>query len=111
MTSLHLPSSTITDVWEVNTAQFSQDDVLLALGTSDDRVLIYDTRFMGKNDSRGGPCLTYDLGRGRHSSGDNFGVTGLEWVPGYYGGRGLGLLTGGSDGRICFCQIFCAWLL
>ncbi len=64
-----------------------------------------------KNDSRGGPCLTYDLGRGRHSSGDNFGVTGLEWVPGYYGGRGLGLLTGGSDGRICFCQIFCAWLL
>jgi len=100
MTSLLLPPSTITDVWEVNTAQFSQDDVLLALGTSDDRVLIYDTRFMGKNDSRGGPCLTYDLGRGRHSSGDNFGVTGLEWVPGYYGGRGLGLLTGGSDGCV-----------
>ncbi|KLO15725.1 WD40 repeat-like protein [Schizopora paradoxa] len=84
-------------LWEVNAARFSPDNVLLALGLSDDRVLIYDTRFISTNR---GPCMTYDLERGLRDGEEHYGVTALEWVPGYYGNRGLGLLTGGSDGCV-----------
>lgn len=74
-------------------AQFSPDGVFIALARSDNRVHVYDTRFLK------GRGLLYDF---KHSAATKInpglqacGVAKLEWV---WRGSRMGLVSGGSDG-------------
>jgi hypothetical protein len=80
----------------VTAVSFSPDGLLLAVARSDDEVHVYDTRFMGQ----GREPLRRFLHWGDNCcmAGDEWGVVDAVWVDGWCG-RGLGIVTGGSDGE------------
>ena len=81
---------------EVRAVSFSPDGLLLAVARSDDQLHVYDSRFMGSREPMGRflhwgeDCC---LGR------DRWGIVDAVWVDGWCG-RGLGVVTGGSDGEM-----------
>jgi WD40 repeat protein len=81
---------------EVTAVSFSPDGLLLAVARSDDAVHVYDSRFMGQ----GLEPLRRFLHWGDNCcmAGDEWGVVDAVWVDGWCG-RGLGIVTGGSDGE------------
>lgn len=93
MGSPHLESSD----GEVRAIRFSPDGLLLAISRSDDELHIYDSRFMGRSRE--------PMRRFRHwgddycLGGDKWGIVDAVWVNGWCG-KGLGVITGGSDGEI-----------
>ncbi|KAH9982323.1 WD40-repeat-containing domain protein [Lactifluus volemus] len=87
---------------EVTAVSFSPDGLLLAVARSDDEVHVYDTRFMGQ----GREPLRRFLHWGDNCcmAGDEWGVVDAVWVDGWCG-RGLGIVTGGSDGCVRFWDV------
>ncbi|KAI0322675.1 WD40-repeat-containing domain protein [Amylostereum chailletii] len=97
-TSLHFAS-------EVTSSSFSPDGRLLAIARNDDRLHVYDTRYLGK-----GPLLQFyhwgELREDAVTGWDNenakilhYGITCARWVEGWYG-HGLGIISGGGDGCV-----------
>lgn len=86
---------------EVNTVKFSPDGLLLAVARSDDELHVYDSRFMGR--SREPMQRFLHWGEDCCLGGDRWGIVDAVWVDGWCG-RGLGVVTGGSDGE-CFHRI------
>lgn len=84
---------------EVRAVSFSPDGLLLAVSRSDDELHIYDSRFMGRNLEPMRRFVHWEedccLG------GDRWGIVDAVWVDGWCG-RGLGVVTGGSDGEIFY---------
>ena len=81
---------------EVTAVNFSPDGLLLAIARSDDEVHVYDSRFMGQDI---GPMRRFlHWGDDYCMAGDKWGVVDAVWVNGWCG-RGLGIVTGGSDGE------------
>ena len=81
---------------EVGAVSFSPDGLLLAVARSDDELHIYDSRFMGR--SREPMRRFLHWGEDCCSVGDRWGIIDAVWVDGWCG-RGLGVVTGGSDGE------------
>ncbi|KAF8481034.1 WD40-repeat-containing domain protein [Russula ochroleuca] len=87
---------------EVRAVSFSPDGLLLAVSRSDDELHIYDSRFMGRDREPMRRFLHWEedccLG------GDRWGIVDAVWVDGWCG-RGLGVVTGGSDGCVRFWDV------
>ena len=84
---------------EVRAISFSPDGLLLAIARSDDELHIYDSRFMGRSRE---PMRRYlHWGDDYCLGGDRWGIVDAVWVDGWCG-KGLGVITGGSDGEIGF---------
>jgi hypothetical protein len=81
---------------EVRAVSFSPDGLLLAVARSDDELHVYDSRFMGR--SREPMRRFLHWGEDCCLSGDRWGIVDAVWVDGWCG-RGLGVVTGGSDGE------------
>ena len=89
---------------------FSPDGLLLAVSRSDDELHIYDSRFMGRDRApmrrflHWGDecCLTVD----------RWGIVDAVWVDRWCG-KGLGVITGGSDGEISShtARLLCSYLV
>jgi hypothetical protein len=112
------PSDRIREAGIVVQASWSPCGVYIACGTDDDRVYVYDHRFIGTK-----PLLTFthsptsmgskpgNIGVRRATTFDNqdstccfvqekrpeYGVTALSWLESRFDGRGL--VSGGSDGK------------
>ncbi|KAI0249503.1 WD40-repeat-containing domain protein [Lactifluus subvellereus] len=87
---------------EVTAVSFSPDGLLLAIARSDDEVHVYDSRFMGQGI---GPMRRFlHWGDDCCMAGDKWGVVDAVWVNGWCG-RGLGIVTGGSDGCVRFWDV------
>ena len=82
---------------EVRAVSFSPDGLLLAVARSDDELHVYDSRFMGR--SREPMRRFLHWGEDCCLGGDRWGIVDAVWVDGWCG-RGLGVVTGGSDGEI-----------
>ncbi len=82
---------------EVRAISFSPDGLLLAVARSDDELHIYDSRFMGR--SREPMRRFLHWGDDCCLGGDRWGIVDAVWVDGWCG-KGLGVITGGSDGEI-----------
>lgn len=82
---------------EVRAVSFSPDGLLLAISRSDDELHIYDSRFMGR--SREPMRRFLHWGNDYCLGGDRWGIVDAVWVDGWCG-KGLGVITGGSDGEI-----------
>jgi len=82
---------------EVKAVSFSPDGLLLAISRSDDELHIYDSRFMGR--SREPMRRFVHWGDDYCVGGDRWGIVDAVWVDGWCG-KGLGVITGGSDGEI-----------
>jgi WD40 repeat protein len=82
---------------EVRAVSFSPDGLLLAISRSDDELHIYDSRFMGR--SREPMRRFLHWGDDYCLGGDRWGIVDAVWVDGWCG-KGLGVITGGSDGEI-----------
>lgn len=88
----------------VISCKFSRCGNYLAVARNDDRVHIYDPRFLKEH---GAPILAY-----RHSPLPNrdfrsdpsksWGITAMYWVEGLW--EGFGLVTGGGDGTSYPCS-------
>ncbi|KAG6821210.1 hypothetical protein H0H93_004031 [Arthromyces matolae] len=82
---------------EVNSAAFSPDNVYLAIGRNDNRIHVYDVRYLDR--------LLFDYehhGTPRTNPGDDsYGVTKVQWVNEDFSHSILpfGLVTGGHDGK------------
>jgi len=78
---------------EVKAVSFSPDGLLLAVARSDDELHVYDSWFMGSSRE--------PMERFVHWGEDCFlgGIIDAVWVDGWCG-RGLGVVTGGSDGEV-----------
>ncbi|KAI0322687.1 hypothetical protein OF83DRAFT_1048744 [Amylostereum chailletii] len=107
MTSLEAFHFDYDEHWdsEVTCASYSPDGRLLALARNDDRLHVYDTRYLNKR-----PLLRFfhwgehrdDAVCGRDNDTQKlkrYGVTQMSWVQGWRG-RGLGLVSGGGDGCV-----------
>jgi hypothetical protein len=82
---------------EVRAVSFSPDGLLLAISRNDDELHIYDSRFMGRSRE---PMRRYlHWGDDYCLGGDRWGIVDAVWVDGWCG-KGLGVITGGSDGEI-----------
>ena len=81
---------------EVKAVSFSPDGLLLAVARSDDELHVYDSRFMGY--SREPMQRFLHWGEDCCLDGDRWGIVDAVWVDGWCG-RGLGVVTGGSDGK------------
>jgi len=104
---------------EVRAVSFSPDGLLLAVARSDDELHVYDSRFMGR--SREPMRRFLHWGEDCCLSGDRWGIVDAVWVNGWCG-RGLGVVTGGSDGErfhhiltsslisLCLCERLCPFL-
>ena len=82
---------------EVKAVSFSPDGLLLAVARSDDELHVYDSRFMGS--SREPMKRFLHWGEDHCVGGDRWGIVDAVWVDGWCG-RGLGVVTGGSDGEM-----------
>jgi len=82
---------------EVKAVSFSPDGLLLAVARSDDELHVYDSRFMGS--SREPMKRFLHWGEDCCLDGDRWGIVDAVWVDGWCG-RGLGVVTGGSDGEM-----------
>jgi hypothetical protein len=82
---------------EVKAVSFSPDGLLLAISRGDDELHIYDSRFMGR--SREPMRRFLHWGDDCCLGGDRWGIVDAVWVDGWCG-KGLGVITGGSDGEI-----------
>jgi WD40 repeat protein len=81
---------------EVRAVSFSPDGLLLAVARTDDELHVYDSRFMGRS---GEPMRRFlHWGDDCCPGGDRWGIVDAVWVDGWCG-RGLGVVTGGSDGE------------
>jgi len=87
---------------DVTGVRFSPDGLLLAVARSDDELHVYDSRFLG----RGGDPMRRFLHWGEDGfvGGDRWGIVDAVWVDGWCG-RGLGIVTGGSDGCVRFWDV------
>lgn len=85
-----LTASHRTDV-EVTYAEFSPDDILLALGRNDHLIDIYDVRFMSE------PVQTFEQNLENRclDKSREWGITGLHWTSDI----SRGLISAGSDGE------------
>lgn len=77
---------------------FSPDGIYLALGRRDNRIQIYDSRYLTKdpvlNLAHGDRVsIAYDLKNGQED-----GITKVEWIQEHTGH--VGLVTGGADGKL-----------
>ena len=82
---------------EVRAVSFSPDGLFLAVARSDDELHIYDSRFLGR--SRAPMRRFLHWGEDCCLTGDRWGIVDAVWVDGWCG-KGLGVVTGGSDGEI-----------
>jgi WD40 repeat protein len=86
---------------EVNSATFSPDGILLALGRNDNHTHVYDSRMLNK--------LLFDYehyGPSRTSPGSgSYGVVQVQWVESDSKRLPVGLVTGGNDGKPPFSYI------
>jgi len=81
---------------EVRAVSFSPDGLLLAISRSDDELHIYDSRFVGRSRE---PMMRFlHWGDDYCLGGDRWGIVDAVWVNGWCG-KGLGVITGGSDGE------------
>ncbi|KAF8499257.1 WD40-repeat-containing domain protein [Russula emetica] len=87
---------------EVRAVSFSPDGLLLAISRSDDELHIYDSRFMGR--SREPMKRFLHWGDDHCLGGDRWGIVDAVWVDRWCG-RGLGVITGGSDGCVRFWDV------
>lgn len=87
---------------EVRAVSFSPDGLLLAVSRSDDELHIYDSRFMGR--SREPMRRFLHWGDDCCLGGDRWGIVDAVWVDGWCG-KGLGVITGGSDGCVRFWDV------
>ena len=76
---------------------FSPDGLLLAVSRSDDELHIYDSRFMGRDRAPMRRFLHW--GEDCCLTGDRWGIVDAVWVDRWCG-KGLGVITGGTDGEI-----------
>ena len=95
---------------EVTCSSYSPDGRLLALARNDDRLYVYDSRYL-----RG--ALYRFFHWGEHTDDivcgqdletkvlKRYGVTQIQWVQGW-NGSGLGLVSGGGDGELIFYPIY-----
>ena len=90
-------SSQLEREGEVRAVSFSPDGLLLAVSRSDDELHIYDSRFIGR--SRAPMRRFLHWGDDCCLTGDRWGIVDAVWVDGWCG-KGLGVVTGGSDGEI-----------
>ena len=69
--------------------------IYLAVARNDDVTHVYDSRMVGK-----GPMHAFEhVGAGRNIPGsDSYGIVEAYWVES--SARGLGLVTGGTDGEL-----------
>jgi WD40 repeat protein len=81
---------------EVRAVSFSPDGLLLAVARSDDELHIYDSRFMGGGKKPMQRFLHW--GEDCSLGGDGWGIVDAVWIDRWCG-RGLGVVTGGSDGE------------
>lgn len=90
---------------EVTAVTFSPDGLLLAVARSDDELHLYDSRFMGRHRE---PMRRFmHWGEDCCMGGDRWGIADAVWVDGWCG-RGLGVVTGGSDGEIFILYLLLA---
>lgn len=82
---------------------FSPDGLLLAISRNDDELHIYDSRFMGR--SREPMRRFLHWGDDYCLGGDRWGIVDAVWVDGWCG-KGLGVITGGSDGEISKLNLY-----
>ncbi|KAI0307665.1 WD40-repeat-containing domain protein [Multifurca ochricompacta] len=101
------PSQSEPREGEVTTASFSPDGLLLAVARSDDELHVYDSRFMGRSSEPMRRFLHWD--DDCCTGGDRWGIVDAIWVDGWCG-RGLGVVTGGTDGEVLSCYRLCAHL-
>ncbi|KAI0005562.1 WD40-repeat-containing domain protein [Russula compacta] len=87
---------------EVTAVSFSPDGLLLAVARSDDELHVYDSRFMGRHREPMRKFLHW--GEDCCMGGDRWGIVDAVWVDGWCG-RGLGIVTGGSDGCVRFWNV------
>ncbi|KAI9513082.1 WD40-repeat-containing domain protein [Russula earlei] len=87
---------------EVKAVSFSPDGVLLAVARSDDELHVYDSRFMGR--SREPMRRFLHWGEDRCLGEERWGIVDAVWADGWCG-RGLGVITGGSDGCVRFWDV------
>jgi hypothetical protein len=78
--------------------------LLLAIARSDDEVHVYDSRFMGQSLKPMKRFLHW--GDDCCMAGDKWGVVDAVWVDGWCG-RGVGIVTGGSDGEFSSLAPLC----
>jgi len=87
------------DGGEVNCTAFSPDGIYLAVARNDNVVHVYDSR----NLERGVLHYFKHNYPNREVAGfKGFGVVEAQWVSSF-DGRGLGLISGGNDGRMTQC--------
>lgn len=91
----HLPPT-----GEVKTMSFSPDGVLILVARVDNEVHVYDSRFLGREESAKPLMYAHD-GDDKTVGRSRFGVTGAKWVEGW-GGCDLGIVSGGQDGEFVF---------
>jgi len=82
---------------EVTAVRFSPDGLLLAVARSDDELHVYDSRFMGRSREPMSRFLHWE--EECCLSGDKWGIVDAVWVDGWCG-RGMGVVSGGSDGEV-----------
>ncbi|KAH9969113.1 WD40-repeat-containing domain protein [Russula dissimulans] len=87
---------------EVTAVKFSRDGLLLAVARSDDELHVYDSRFMGRSREPMSRFLHWE--EDCCLSGDTWGIVDAVWVDGWCG-RGMGVVTGGSDGCVRFWDV------
>jgi hypothetical protein len=88
---------------DVTGVRFSPDGLLLAVARSDDELHVYDSRFLGRGRDPMRRFLHW--GEDGFVGGDRWGIVDAVWVDGWCG-RGLGIVTGGSDGERSFFFFF-----
>lgn len=88
---------------EVNCATFSPDGIYLAAARNDNVIHVYDSRNV-----EDGPLYKYKHQDPNHGTPgiESYGIVEAQWVTSF-NERGLGLVSGGNDGKPFPCCILC----
>jgi len=87
---------------DVSTMAFSPDDIYLALGRENNKIEVWDTRYISSS-----PMLQLSHFDGVLPQDETFGIARhLQWVDRRHRfGTGLGLVTGGDGGSLCLWDV------
>lgn len=92
---------------EVTCSVFSPDGIYLAVARNDNEVHVYDSRNLG----RGVLYRFCHQDPNRDTPGyRGYGIVEAQWAPNF-DGRGLGLISGGNDGKVSFNEVALSFLM